>query len=48
MLGVGRYGTLGIKNLKNNYGVINTTDQVVLQTIFNTSVNIVDGFRPKE
>jgi RHS repeat-associated protein len=48
MLGVGRYGTLGIKNLKNNYGVINTTDQVVLQTIFDTSVNIVDGFRPKE
>jgi len=48
MLGVGRYGTRGIKNLKNNHGVINTTDQVVLQTIFNTSVNIVDGFRPKE
>jgi hypothetical protein len=48
MLGVGRYGSIGIKGLKNNYGVINTTDQVVLQSVFDTSVNIVDGFRPKK
>jgi hypothetical protein len=45
MLGLGKFGGDWIRNLRNKKGLINWTEQAVLESIFESSMNIGDGVR---
>ncbi len=45
MMVVGKYGSSLIKNLRNRRRIINWTEQVVLESTLESSLNIADGIR---